>query len=331
MKYDFLIPASLTDGFCGQIAFFRLCLDALGGDAAQARLVGVFGDPETEALAPRWRKYFDRIGVEWAYSEPGEADTYQAQHYRRFKLVRPDCDLAMFCDADVAPMDQFDEMARLLIDRSAIGGVIAHYHFPSEIRKKAKPLADWSMLARKLLDLGLNKKQGKPLADWSILARELLGRELECNYRYTLTPHDQPTEAPFYINYGLLAGPPDVIAEFHACDLEVRERVFALTDSHWGQQISPTFACAAAGLNTVALPMRYNFPNDPQADDLYPEEMKKIVFLHYLRLKHFRRDEIFAEPEPFENFVTSTNLTGSNGIFSRFVFRLTKGEYPFPA
>ena len=44
MKLDFLLCGSANDAFFSQIAFFRLCLNALGGVYSDARVVAVFGD-----------------------------------------------------------------------------------------------------------------------------------------------------------------------------------------------------------------------------------------------------------------------------------------------
>lgn len=307
MKYDFLIAASLTDGFCGQIAFFRLCLNALGGDYAQARLVAVFGDPPQEEVPKHWQAHFDGIEVAWVYSKTGDphAEGYAAQHLKRFDLIRPDCDLAILCDADVAPMRPFKELADRLIERSALGGVIAHFHFPMEGRKEKLPDVDWPMISN-----------------------AILGYELDRPYRYTLKPAATPPQAPFYINYGVFAGPPHILKAFHAAEQELRAALQAQVGPWWGPQISVPLAAAKAGLATDALPMRYNFPNDPRAEAQYPRQMRNVVFMHYLRMKHFRRDCIFASKDAFDRFIAKP-LEGSDAIFQEHVRRITGGVFPF--
>ncbi|MCV2891184.1 hypothetical protein [Ruegeria aquimaris] len=309
MKYDFLIAASLTDGFCGQIAFFRLCLNALGGEYAKSRLVAVFGDPETEELPERWKPYFEGIEVAWAYSASGDpvAEGYAAQHLKRFELIRPDCDLAFLCDADVAPIRPFREMALDLMARSALGGVIAHFHFPLEGRKLKDRLPD---------------------VDWPRIAQEILGHDIKRPYRYTLTPLHTPPQAPFYINYGVLAGPPKSLGAFCRAAADIREALHACVGPWWGPQVEVPLAADRAGLETRALPMRYNFPNDPRADTLYPDDLEEIVFLHYLRQNLFRRDRIFASRDEFDRFM-GLALTGSNAVFQAHVRAVTAGHYPF--
>jgi len=307
MKIDFLIPASLTDGFCGQVAFFRMSLDALGPPYSDARLVVVFGDPPTEELPPHWRRHFDRIGVEWAYNpDQVSRENYARQHWRRFEIFRPDCDLVVMCDADVAQLRPMDGLARQLIDEAAIGGVIAHYHFSWPGREKI------------------------PEVDWPELSQKVLGTtSIDLPYRYTLLPPDSPPQAPFYINYGVLMAPPDVLSALYQSEMQIIDKVAQNVGRYWAPQISVALSCARVGLTCKSLPMRYNFPNDPTADGLYPEEMQNIIFMHYLRERHFNRNKIFADSQAFDAFMTA-ELYGSNEIFRHHVTRLTGGTFPFP-
>ena len=305
MKLDFLIPASPKTGFFSQIAFFRLCLNSIGGIYRNARVVAVFGDHTTEHLPSTWKQYLDGVDVEWAHPIGVENLSYKAQHDRRFEVIRKDADLAVLCDADVALLRPFDDMANQLIKNCALGGVIAHYHFPWEGRKT-------------------NAND-----DWTEIATTILGRDIERPYQYTLTPKSEPSSAPFYINYGMFAGPPNVLAEFYKRDVIIRERVAELLGHWWAPQVSVSLTCEDLHLPTLALPMRYNFPNDPIADSFYPDELDSIVFLHYLRLTEFRRDQIFTDESAFNKFINS-NFTGSNEIFRRHVARVTSGNYPFP-
>jgi len=57
VKLDFLISASPNAGFLSQIAFFRLCLNALGRGYAKARLAAAFGDHDDEMIPDNWLAY----------------------------------------------------------------------------------------------------------------------------------------------------------------------------------------------------------------------------------------------------------------------------------
>ncbi|WP_158545823.1 hypothetical protein [Thalassococcus profundi] len=305
MKLEFLLCGSPTDGFFSQMAFFRLCLDALGGDEARARLVCTFGDHTVEEIPARWQPYFERIEVHWAHAPGAPNPAHMHQHEMRFDLLDPTADLSVLCDADVAVLAPVGPMARELLAEQALGGVIAHYHFPWEGRDR------------------------NPGRDWPEIARAVLGRDIATPYRYTLVPQEDPPEAPFYINYGMFAGPPAQLAAFHAHDLQLRPRVAAQLGDWWAPQVSLALTCIDLGLPVRALPMRWNFPNDPIADRMYPQELEHVVFLHYLRGQAFRRDRVFADAQAFARFLDRP-VEGSNAVFQRAVARITGGRYPFP-
>ena len=75
--------------------------------------------------------------------------------------------------------------------------------------------------------------------------------------------------------------------------------------------------------------MRFNFPNDPIADELYPYELENVILIHYLRTNLFNRHRIFADLIDFRQFIRAP-LIGSNKIFQSYVLHLTDGTYPFP-
>ncbi|WP_203292326.1 hypothetical protein [Maricaulis parjimensis] len=305
MKLEFLICGSLNDSFLSQIAFFRKCLDFLGGDYQQARLVASLGDHQTNELPSEWAPYFDRIEVCFAH-EPGAPNPYhEAQHERRFELIDDSADVSVLVDADVAILAPMDELIGQVMTTQAVAGVIAHYHFP------------W--------DAG----SGDAVKDWSYFYRRLLGRSFTPEYSYTLKRPQTGAEAPFYINYGVFAGSPKQLRAFDTRERSLRPLVRAEVGDVWCYQVGLALTCSSLDLPTLALPMRYNFPNDPLADQLYPDDLEQIVFMHYLRTKLFSRSEIFASAEAFDAFL-SMQLEGSNERFQAHVRAVTNGKYPFP-
>lgn len=288
------------------MAFFRLCLSRLGDVYERARVVAVFGDHVVAEIPEHWRPYFKDIEIHWAH-EPGAANPdHIAQHDMRFDLLDSDADICMLCDADIAVLRPMEELLGQLQTTPALAGVIAHYHF------------SWG------------DRVHIPDVDWPDIAAATIGKEISRPYRYSLMPgKKKPAFAPFYINYGVLAGPPAMLLEFHRRDMDIRPVVAGFVGNWWASQVSLPLTCADLGLATMALPMRYNFPNDPKADRLYPDELNEIVFLHYLRGEHFKREEIFAREDAFLDFL-NLELDGSNDVFQRFVRELTHGVYPFP-
>jgi hypothetical protein len=74
--------------------------------------------------------------------------------------------------------------------------------------------------------------------------------------------------------------------------------------------------------------MRYNFPNDPLAEQLHPRELEKVVAFHYLRTDQFDRHAIFATAESYSRFF-SLPLSGVNEAFRKAVETMFGADYPF--
>jgi hypothetical protein len=197
-----------------------------------------------------------------------------------------------------------DALARTLIEESAIGGVIAHYHFPRPGREK------------------------NPVADWAELGLKIMGAPLNLTYPYALAPPGSPAQAPFYVNYGVVMGTPHAMTALYRCQRAISDEISGFVTPYFAPQVSVALACIKAGLACTALPMRYNYPNDPIADELYPGQMEQIIFLHYLRRDSLNRAQIFANREAFDAFMAAT-LDGSNEIFRHHVAHVTGAVYPF--
>jgi len=305
MKIDFLIAGSPTDAFFSQIAFFRLCLNHLGGDYKHARLVATFGDHTEESIPERWQPYFENIDVVWAHPIGADNPMYKAQHYCRFEVMRSDADIVIICDADTALIRPFPELIEQCKHKPSIFGVIAHYHFPWPERGKM------------------------PETDWSELSQNITGKKIVLEHAYTLKPLGSPLDSPFYINYGFLAGTPSLLKRVYDRDIELQSKVAEYLGEYWGPQVSLALTLADLNLPRKALPMRYNFPNDRKADELYPEELQNAILIHYLRNNVFDRHKVFASQSGFQEFI-EMNLEGSDRGFQKHVKKVTNEQYPFP-
>ncbi len=262
-----------------------MALDRLGDPYRAARLVAVFGDSKKVSIPSRWLPYFEQIDVEWADCGEFERMSYDAQGYRRMEVMRQEADLVVLCDADCVILRPFGPELLDPTVRDAIAGVIAHFHFPWENGIDAA-------------------------TDWRTTSRAILGRDVPLLHRYSLAEAG-PANCPFYVNYGFVAGRPATIKRLHEIAVPMEERVGAMVRNRFAGQISLALATVELGLETVALPMRYNFPNDPIAERKYPDEVDRICMLHYLRTENFDRRAIFASREKFESFLNLI-LTGSN-------------------
>ncbi|HUF47056.1 MAG TPA: hypothetical protein VMM93_04510, partial [Vicinamibacterales bacterium] len=91
-----------------------------------------------------------------------------------------------------------------------------------------------------------------------------------------------------------------------------------------------TLAIAAAGAPTLALPMRFNFPNDPRAEQMYPDELVNVVVFHYLRTTNFDRHRIFVSADEYHRFLKQ-RLGGVDESFQQAVRARLGPDYPFDA
>lgn len=286
---------------------FRLALDALGGIYEQARVVLCLADPPASSVPTRWQPHLRRVDLIWAPADLCRVNGGPGAF--RYDVLDPSCDLAFLCDADTLPMRPFDPVAlRRFVDLPAIRGVIAHY---------PPPLTDES---------GNDYSAQGPEWFWQFLAHSMLGTSLPLNHAYSLLPAPRP--CPFYVNYGVVIGSHRLLTIL-ARQLDwIRPRVRATLANRFVGQISLAVGCVAGRLAVEALPMRYNFPNDRIADQMYPEELAEVVVMHYLRLDHFDRQHIFASPAVFQAFL-QLDLQGSDRVFQQRVREITGGRYPF--
>ena len=307
MKLEFLTLASPTPAFFSQIAMFRRSLNALGGHYRRARVVAVMACRSQHEVPELWRR---RMGeVEIAIPPAEELAMHPQGHaFHRFRLFSEDADVSFLCDADTIFLRRFEGLLWRMKMRPAIAGVMAHFHMPG--RKKTTIVSD--ELAKE---------------EWDEISSAVIGRTIPRPYLYTLHPQDAPAYAPFYPNFGLVAGTPRIFSKFLDYS-DVGLKAYELVGSYFTGQVAFALICAKMGVRTRALPMRFNFPNDEVADTIYPKELKNIIMLHYLRKKLFDRQKIFCDPLEFERFM-GMQLRGSNAIFQDRVRLLTGGRYPF--
>ena len=307
MKIEFLLCGSPTDAFYSQTAMFRLALDSLGGIYRQARLVLCIGDGDVASVPDRWRRHLRDVDVLWvprkAFRDVGSGGDF------RYEVLDAGCDLSLLCDADTLLLAEIDSAAlQRMVERPGIRGVIAH--FPP-------PFGDTA---------GLGRVGRDPRDFWQALSRAVLGRPLPLDHRHTLTP--EPVACPFYVNYGVLIGGFEPLRALYDQLRVVQPKIRRHVGNQFFAQMGVALACAAADLATEALPLRYNFPNDPLADAMHPGELADVRFMHYLRTQVFDRHRIFASAADFEAFMR-LELGGSNGVFQDRVRRITAGSYPF--
>ena len=312
LRMQYLLCGRPDDAFMSQLAMFRLGLKALGSPYSEASLA--MSLDRHEPIPERWKPWVD--GVKFAYAPHDHIDylvngkeMYANTRLHSYDLVDPFADVCVVCDMDTLQVRPFEEA--FLRDMQAspfIGGVTAH--FPPPLKDSSGH--DWEHLSLP--------------AFWNMMGRHAIGRDLPTRFVHSVSTPE--VACPFYINYGFVATTPSLLTrasmEIHRVQTPVRE----LLDTVFYGQISLALAVEKLGLPARALPMRYNFPNDPLADAKRPDELREPVLLHYLRTEHFDRHRIFTTQADFNHFL-SLRLDGSNAVFQRHVRELTGGRYPF--
>ena len=101
-----------------------------------------------------------------------------------------------------------------------------------------------------------------------------------------------------------------------------------MSDGDFSGQAALTLAIAGTGASTRALPLRYNFPNDPAAVRLHTGELEQVVVHHYLRTWAYDRHRIFRSAADYHAFLAQP-LEGVDQRFQADVRRTVGERYPF--
>lgn len=271
------------------------------------QIIAVFGDTPDDGSYGIWRPHVESVVKLFLPREQSLAGDYMRQVDWRFRVVPADTDVAIFCDADTIIVGDIEEMALVVSAEQSVAGVIAHHHFPG-----SSPLS--------------SRRQ------WDAISEALIGRAMTFSFQYTLPPAESPPEqrmAPFYLNFGVVFVAGAILDRLARRYLDLRPKVSAITGgSYMSAQIALALAAEAEQVPRRALGMAYNFPNDPIADERYPEELSDVRILHFLRQQQVQRAKIFANPQEFAHFL-QLPLEGSNRALQSFVGDLTSRVYPF--
>jgi hypothetical protein len=306
-KFAILIPGSPTPAFYSQIAAISLALKRLSWSRWSPEIYASFGGEyggEFEAAWHQWRPHLRDVHI-FRSSETQFAEMENWSQVDASVATAPrDCDALVCLDADTLPVGNFESVLDRVVEENLVAGVIAHYPVPPGV----DPRGDW--------------------ARWA----GLIDRPLDFSHTHTLVFPHEPEErrlAPFYINGGVIAFSKHAFDRFAPTYLGYRRRLMALMENNnFSAQVAFTLAVASEGLATWALPMRYNFPNDPIAEQLHPTELEHVVIHHYLRTGQFDRHHIFASRENYEAFL-SLPLSGVNAKFQEAVRSMFGDRYPF--
>ena len=101
-----------------------------------------------------------------------------------------------------------------------------------------------------------------------------------------------------------------------------------LADPYFSAQITLALVVEMLQVPTREIGLRYNFPNDKNADRIQEHELDDVRVIHYLRTNQFDRQKLFTSKKHFQEFL-SLDLDGSDKVFQEYVMALTGNQYPF--
>lgn len=306
-KLAILIPGSATPAFYSQIAAFSLALGKLAWRRWEPSIHAFFGqnpvgeDPDF----PRWSPHLTEVEIFRVSRKRELAMGNWAQVDDTLRLAPRDADVLMSMDADTLPVASFEDMLDDVRSMDAIAGAIAHLPFPGK---------------------------GSSQEKWARIAEGLIDQPLEFRHAHSLlAPTARPEHrlAPFYVNGGVIAYARASFERFVPRYLALRDQLTTrLEYPDFAGQAAVTLAITEQRIPTIELPLRYNFPNDPRAEQLHPVELENAVIFHYLRHTAFDRHRIFATPQDYAEFL-SLPLEGANRIFQSKVRSLFGADFPF--
>jgi hypothetical protein len=265
------------------------------------------GGDVNRALLQLWQPFLRDAKLHFTSPRRFAIEGDWAQSDDALQFAPLDADVVLALDADTFVMDDLESVLDEVLRSNRIAGVIAHY--PTLFHGDDLSSRDV----------------------WRRVSAGLTEEPLRFDYVHTLI--DQTTDVdprtPFYLNFGVVFFPrkafDDVAPRYLALRPRVAERLSA---PDFSGQAALTLAIAESRSGTWALPVRYNFPNDPIAARLYPDDAERIVVFHYLRTDRYDRHAIFVDRTQYESFL-SQSLTGVDLRFQREVRSLLGAAYPF--
>jgi hypothetical protein len=325
-KVAFLIAASPIDAFYSQIAALAARLRSLAWSNWQPSVHVFVGADRRRDRVVEWLPYLEDVDIWWTSKARFTREGDWAQSDDAIRFAPRDADVLVALDADTFPVTGFETMLNRVHDTGAVAGVIAHY--PTVLDFEFDTTSNTSSVRT-----GTGARRESLRDAWARLAQGLTDVPLDFAHTHTLIGPDRPSEhrlTPFYLNFGVVVFPREAFDAVAPRYLRMRQLVRERMDNaDFSGQVALTLAIADARVRTWALPMRYNFPNDPVAEAMYPGELDNVAIVHYLRTTEFDRHRLFTTPDAYAAFL-ELPLSGVNRTFREAVVGTFGTRYPFP-
>lgn len=282
------VPISPTPTFLTMLHCLTLSLRRFGGRYAGARVVATVGDAAIDGgLAARlpWLARHD-VEIRWLPEARYREDSYYATAVDRCRYDFA-ADVVLLLDADVLVAGPLDDLVELAWREQALGGLIAH----------VSPFTEGGRWPALFAHCGL----GAPRA----------------TYQHTgwgaMSTDEALRHCPAYFNLGVLCAPRTLFARIGDEIIALMHRVNAFALTPYRCQLALALAVAKLALPHRALPMRYNFANDPRLESLHAAELPPARILHLLRdHQQVNKWELFAAVERIDAFLRRRDVSGVN-------------------
>jgi len=281
------VPIAPTPSFLRQLQCLTHSLRRFGGVHSGAPVIATVGGDQVDTGLAQRMPWLAANGIElrWVphdyYESLGMFATVATRLKHRFQS-----DVVLLLDADTLIRRPLDGLVELVYRKQLVAGTIAH---TSPLLDSKLDPPDWTRLFA-LFGLGEPR-----------LAFEHTG----WGY-YFADPRLR--YCPAYFNYGVVAGPAQMVTEIGRVSEAFLLQLRAIMGSCFDAQLALTMAIAKLSTPVFALPLRYNMPNHPYLEALHATEVEPAVILHLLADLHFRRDETFASLTGLKAFLARTDL-----------------------
>ena len=242
------------------------------------------------------------LGIEWVWVDPNEfaewrasAHPYIATMMERFRPPFTSEHILML-DADVMPIRPFDE---LLERDDRLLSMMAH----------SSPFRDHAMEWRALFEA---YDLPEPRFAFEHSGYGIMAGGEERRY------------GPPYFNTGVVLARAVTYERLYAPYLKALGFVRDRMNSYFFEQIALTLAIEQLALPFEVLPLRYNYPNQPEFDASHPDELAQVRLLHFLRTQIVDREADFSSLEDVHNLSKRRDLLGSNEVLRKRIADLLR-------
>ena len=136
--------------------------------------------------------------------------------------------------------------------------------------------------------------------------------------------------SPFYLNTGVVFAPREIFERLYGPYIDALDFVRSEIDSYFFEQIALTLALERAAIAVNALPLRFNYPNQPEFDQNHPMELADVRLLHFLRTPIINREDDFANYNSLIRLLARNDLTGSNEVLRNRLREFSFSEADLP-